>query len=311
LDRNFRRALKSAETVSYEECLMLEGRETWWHHTLSKPAGFNGNVILGVAVPMTDQKAKEFRAAEQLAEMSARFDELRLFSTMAAHDARSPLATVSSLIELVLEDFRDMGDGKSDLLRLVSSTVEEALTQISSTLERGRALQRGHNSIRRVDLGRLCGDIATMVDPEMRLAIDLPQGLVECDEVMMQMGVRNLMSNAARFCKQRVAVHVSAEPSGDMLAVEISDDGAGLPAGTKLQDLMLEGQSREGSHGFGLSAIAQLARSRGGSFEIVAGGGVLGGATFRMVLPGRIIGGDHALPTVLDEPAASGVAQTA
>lgn len=50
-------------------------------------------------MPMTEASRRGFEAARSLAGMSARFNELRLFTTMAAPDACIPLATVSSLIE--------------------------------------------------------------------------------------------------------------------------------------------------------------------------------------------------------------------
>lgn len=292
LDTNYRQCLSSDEPYSYEECLLLEGRETWWQTTLSKPVGFDGRVVLGVSVPTTDRKGREFAAAESLANLTARFDELRLFSTMAAHDARGPLATVSSLIDLVLEDFEDMGDGKSDLLRLASNTVEEALTQISATLERARSLKTDEEARKDIDLGRLCGDIAAMVDPKMHLAIDVPQVRVECDEVMVQMGVRNLMSNAARFCEHHIEVQVSEDLARGMLMIDVADDGPGLAEGMTLRDLAHKGEARDGVHGFGLSAIAKLVNSRGGAFEVVEQSGPenLPGARFRMVLPGHILG---------------------
>ncbi|MBL4628222.1 MAG: PAS domain-containing protein [Roseicyclus sp.] len=291
LDNNFRKCLCSDEPYSYEECLMIEGREAWWQTTLSKPCGFDGQVVMGVTIPITDRKAREFAAAEALADLTSRFDELRLFSTMAAHDARSPLATVSSLIDLVLEDFEDMGNGKCELLRLASNTVEEALAQISATLDRARQLQANIDVRKHVDLGRLFGDIAAMVDPEMHLSIELPQAHVECDEVMVQMGVRNLMSNAARFCKQRIVVQVTEDTTRGMLTIEIADDGPGLPQGMTLQDLTQRGEARDGVHGFGLSAIAKLVNSRGGAFEVMENGQASGlpGARFRMVLPGRML----------------------
>lgn len=292
MDENYRKCLASAVPYSYEACLMIGDRETWWQTTLSKPVGFDGNVVLGVSSCVTEAKTREFAAAQSLATLSERLLDMRLFSSMAAHDARGPLATVSGLIELVLEDFEDLGDGKRDLLRMASNTVEEALTQIASTLARARSMQTDEDERMQVDLGRLCGDIAAMVDPEKNLAIELPQVLVECDVVMAQMGVRNLMSNAARFCQHHVTVSVSEHAERGMLTIEVVDDGPGLPDGMTLQDLTREGEARQGVHGFGLNAIARLVNSRGGTIEVVSADPEddLHGARLKMVLPGKILG---------------------
>ncbi|WP_224816019.1 PAS domain-containing sensor histidine kinase [Hasllibacter sp. MH4015] len=287
LEKNYRQSFETGEPVSYEECLLIEERETWWQTTLSRPDGFDGRVVLGVAVPITERKEREFASAKALADLNARFDELRLFSTMAAHDARSPLATVSSLIDLVLDGFEDMGDGKAELLRLCSSTVDEALTQISATLDRGQSLNSGVELNSRVDLGRLCGDIAAMLDPEMSLSITTPDLVVICDEVVVQMAVRNLMSNAARFCRSRIAVEARIDPDRRQMILDVTDDGPGMPRGSTLRDLTKSAETRDGTHGVGLASIATLLRSRGGALDIVHSGGdqVLGGARFRVTLP--------------------------
>lgn len=297
LETNIRQCLTEKVPISYEGCALLGGKETWWHTTLSKPHGFDGKVVLGVTAPITEAKEREFAAAEALADMAERFDELRLFTTMAAHDARSPLATVSSLIELVLEDFEEYGDGKSELLRLCSNTVEEALTQITATLERARTLERETPPHKAVDLGRLCADIAAMVDPEKALAIEAPAAHVECDEVLVQMAVRNLMSNAARYCDHHITLALSDDAPQGFIHIDVADDGPGLPDGTTLQDLTQKGEDRSGAHGFGLQAIAKLVSSRGGAFEVLKPdtSEEMSGARFRIALPGRILA--HPPPT--------------
>jgi signal transduction histidine kinase len=298
LSANYRTCINSDTPVSYEECLLIDGRDTWWQTTLSKPDGFGGTVILGIAFTTTEAKTREFASAEAVAEMTARFDDLQLFSTMAAHDARSPLATVSSLVDLILEDFEDMGDGKRELLQLVSNTIDEALKQITDTLERSREHTGRVSNQTEVDIERLANDVAAMVDPEMTLECDVPTGWVECDAVVIQMGLRNLMSNAARFACERISVRLTEDRPRGFLLVDVCDDGAGLVPGTRLEDLVEDGARRSGAHGFGLRSMAQLLKSRGGSLELrppLANEG-LPGASFRMELPGRILSDEDNAP---------------
>ncbi|NKX43127.1 sensor histidine kinase [Roseicyclus persicicus] len=290
LARDVRRCLATGASVTYEETLAIGGRDSWWQTTLSRPPQLAGRMVLGVAVETTAARRREFAAAEALAEMAGRFEDLRLYAAMAAHDARGPLSTVAELLDLVLDEGR--GDaGNLPLLALCARTVATALDQIGGTLERGRALETSPPQPERVDLGRLAGDIAAMVDPAGRLRIALPEGEVTTDAVVLQMALRNLMANAARHARSEIAVALCPAPRAGLLTLYVADDGPGLPPGVAPAALSHAVRRHDGSRGFGLDALTRLAASRGGSFDTARGPGApdLPGALFRLCLPGRAL----------------------
>jgi signal transduction histidine kinase len=96
----------------------------------------------------------------------------------------------------------------------------------------------------------------------------------------------NLIENATKFARARVRVTISA-PRGQAVAIEIEDDGPGLPPGEDTAALargVRLDESKAGS-GLGLAIVNDLAQLYGGQLQLL-GGGALGGLRARLELPG-------------------------
>lgn len=290
LQRAIASAASAQAPVSVDERFGPPDGPRWWRTTLTRPEVSDGSVVLGLSVPATDAQGHANDLAAEICAISERFSEYRVFATMAVHDTRAPLATVAGLLDLIGEDFVDMGDGKAELLQLCVATVREALGQIGATLERARALDPGTRCPERIDIGRLTSGLLSAVDPGGRVATRLPSGVLIGDGIVLELALRNLLSNAVRHCRGRIAVDVGEDARRGMVTVHVSDDGPGLPAGFDLDALIRAARAATGVRGFGLASIAQLALARGGALELSRSpeGDALPGACFRLELPGRL-----------------------
>ena len=84
----------------------------------------------------------------------------------------------------------------------------------------------------------------------------------------------NLMDNAAKWARQRVAANVRRE--GESLHVRIDDDGPGFSDTRAVLQLHVRGDERVPGHGVGLAVVADLVSSHGGELALSAsaeGGG--------------------------------------
>nr|WP_282572119.1 ATP-binding protein [Roseomonas acroporae] len=95
----------------------------------------------------------------------------------------------------------------------------------------------------------------------------------------------NLMENACKWARGRVAVRVSAAAGGAVVLVE--DDGPGLAPGRHAEALARGVRLDEAAPGtgLGLAIVADLAGLYGGRFAL--GRAPLGGLSARLELPGR------------------------
>ena len=140
--RNYDRCVTCKDTVTYEELLGFEGTEKWWFTTLNPQISDDGRVhrIVGLTQDLTIQKTESMALATEMAELSALNSELRTLTAMAAHDLRGPLGTLESLLELQLEDFIDVGDGKTELLTASLDVITTLRPQIEALLVQAMSL---------------------------------------------------------------------------------------------------------------------------------------------------------------------------
>jgi signal transduction histidine kinase len=99
--------------------------------------------------------------------------------------------------------------------------------------------------------------------------------------------VRNLVDNACRHTRSTVAVSVRRQ--GNMAALDVVDDGPGVPPHQRARVFerfvrLDDARARvEGGAGLGLAIVAEVVAAHGGTVDVVDS--PLGGALFRVRLP--------------------------
>jgi two-component system sensor histidine kinase PhoQ len=127
-------------------------------------------------------------------------------------------------------------------------------------------------------------DALMKVYAEKRVVIDVdcPADLawrIEEGDLFEMLG--NLMDNAAKWAKQRVAVRARIEEGSLSLAVE--DDGPGFSDTTSVLGMHVRGDERVPGHGVGLAVVNDLVAGYQG--RLVLDRGPLGGGRVRITLP--------------------------
>ncbi len=288
--KNYDTCRRTAARYEYEELLDLGGKEKWWHTTLSPIFGEEGKVVgvMGVALDITERKARDFRRAESESSLRKLNEEIALFTSMTAHDVRGPLNKIASLSDLTLDGFADLGDNKRDMIETMKRIASGSLKHIDGILSYAAALRLGTVEVATIDFEHLCRDIAAVVDPEAKLDIVSPDMTLDADAVVLQIILRNLVENAARHARGRMEIAVDEAQEG-RLTFSVADDGYGFDGGAKAfaEKIRLR-RIGKGNRGFGLAAVAHLVESRGGSIWMDAPL-FERGTTISFDLPGRIV----------------------
>ena len=113
--------------------------------------------------------------------------------------------------------------------------------------------------------------------------VAVPPVVVAIDAADLDELVGNLLDNAARHARSRVAV--SARRDGAMVVLEITDDGPGITAADRDRATApgVRLDERGDGHGFGLAIARDLAGLYGGSLKLAEAPG--GGLVARVALP--------------------------
>jgi signal transduction histidine kinase len=125
---------------------------------------------------------------------------------------------------------------------------------------------------------------------DLSIAPDLPD--VPLDAEAMKQALANLLDNAMKYSAERRRIAVSARGEGDGVAVEVADEGVGIPVSERERIFekfyrigQSETQGRRGS-GVGLALVKHIVEAHGGRVTVDARAG--GGSRFTLHLPNSL-----------------------
>ncbi|KPB00153.1 PAS domain-containing sensor histidine kinase [Ahrensia marina] len=294
LMRNYMHCVHLDDVYKYEELLDLASGEQWWQTTLSPVMDGDEMVgILGVAFDCTLAKRAEADLAKAVQEVSRINFDLQALTSTTVHDLRGPLRQAKLVLEIIREDFQDLGDNKLQLLETGSDVVDRALDFIDSRLAQVVEKTEVDSNDASVDLGHWCSDIIAIVDPLAKLQISYPEITLECEKFILDIGLRNLIENATKHAKSRIKIEVIN--TDNTITFFISDDGEGFK-----EDIFKESNalganiSKDTKSGVGLTTTRSLIESRQGKIwldepHLDGKGATIAFSVFGKVLPAQAI----------------------
>jgi signal transduction histidine kinase len=216
---------------------------------------------------------------------------------IAAHDLRSPLVGMTTLLSMAAEDAsRAWAAGVSTL-----KTLEQSGRDMADLVT--RVLDAHQTDDRLGQLSVVAGDVSPVVTRALAshaavarakgitLTVTAPEGCVAMhDPLALSRVVDNLGSNAIKFSPSGASVRVAvlAGENGNGPRIQITDGGPGISQEErprlfrKFARLRAKPTGGESSSGLGLYIVKRLVDAMGGSIEVTDGEG--GGAAFIVTL---------------------------
>jgi signal transduction histidine kinase len=238
--------------------------------------------------------AERTELAERRAHALARSNaELEQFASVAAHDLQEPLRKIRMYCERVVRRQDEVPEEiRADVTRM-ESAAGRMQTLISDLLDLARVNSRGRELVA-IDLDEVAREVlndleANIADAGASVEIEsLP--VVLGDAVQLHQVLQNLLSNALKFHRDDVALHVrvrTESSEGGRCVIAVEDNGIGFD--DKYSERIfgtfqrLHGRGAYEGTGIGLSIARKIAWRHDG--EITATGREGNGATFRLTLP--------------------------
>ncbi|MDP3276455.1 MAG: HAMP domain-containing sensor histidine kinase [Deltaproteobacteria bacterium] len=190
--------------------------------------------------------------------------QARRFAFNAAHELRTPLATLRAEAELAGDATENPAmDRVAGLAAELARRLDRAL--ILADL---REVQGGEP----VALDAVAQDVVRALDPVEAARVTVAtehEGLVHGDPALLQMLVRNATENALKFSRGPVQITIAEDPA--QVSVTITDEGEGMTAQEQSRafEPFFRGEFAKRNHvagsGLGLALIAHIARAHRGT----------------------------------------------
>lgn len=245
--------------------------------------------------PLNIDSPRETRALvaainHALQRLQDRMDKLQSFTSMAAHQIRTPLAALSAQTELLETDRTDSArEHRIERLRRHVATLSRLTHQLL-----GQAMVSYRSECvphQRVDLIDLIHQVLRDAIPESLdrdLSVEFDPGDVpiytDGDRISLREALVNLVSNAITHGAPSLLC-VRVQVAGARAAISVADDGAGIdPARWESVSQPFQSpRSEDRGAGLGLAIAADVARAHGGELAFArAGDGLF---EVRLILP--------------------------
>ena len=225
---------------------------------------------------------------EMLARLETGHAAQQRFVSDASHELRSPLATITTALEIAA--------GRPDMIdkALIDESLLPEARRMNHLIEDLLLLARSDENV--VELQRVDVDIDDLLLAEagrlrriasVEVVVHIEPCRVVGDRAALSRAIRNLVDNAARHATSTVTL--SCRPDADHAVIEVCDDGPGIPLHERdrvFQRFVRLDTARaraSGGAGLGLSILGQIVRVHGGTVTISDAPEC--GAMFSVILP--------------------------
>jgi len=218
------------------------------------------------------------------------------FFSIVSHDLRSPLATLKMLFGLYREGQLNESE-LNELLAKLEDTIYTTSVFLDNLLEWSKSQLDGivvNPSV--FEVGRLVSENIQLMETAVRLkGLSIEHEIEEnamayADSNMINVVIRNLISNAVKFCNTGDTITVKAHKSNDKIVLSIKDTGPGMGERDlqklfNLEHTITTSASGEKGHQIGLVLCKDMLEQNKGRITVESELGK--GTTFLVELPAK------------------------
>jgi two-component system sensor histidine kinase KdpD len=228
------------------------------------------------------------------AEVRARSEESRsALLSAVSHDLRTPLAAITEAATMLRDDTHLFAPAqRDDITRTICEQAEQMDRQIANLLDMTRFVagfvvaQRSWISCKELLCSAL--NLAQNKVLELNVTLNVPDSLplLHVDTLLFERLFANLLENAVKYAGTGARVEIVASHEAGTLAVDVADNGPGLPEGSEeriFDKFYRAAQIHTTGTGLGLAICRAIAELHEGT--IVAFNRAEGGAVFRVCIP--------------------------
>jgi two-component system, OmpR family, sensor kinase len=218
------------------------------------------------------------RIEADVEEREASQQQTRRFFADASHELRTPLASLRANAELYQQGALGTPDDLDEVMDRIVLETRRMGRLVDDMLRLARLGQHPGQSRQPVDLTAVvtgCAARVRVADPARTWQVRVDDGLATVgDEDLVRRAIDNLLMNVLVHAPGATAGTISASEADDLVLIEVSDDGPGIPP-DKLPHIFERfyragaGPDRPGA-GLGLAIAAEITSAHGGTAQAAA-----------------------------------------
>lgn len=273
------RELAGGEAAAVTE----DGRRLWLATHVTRLTGPKGGTF-GAVITMEDQT--EVKALQVQLIRADRLAALGELVAGVAHEIRNPLAVIKGSLQ-VYERMDRASEDVEELTEVIGQEIERLDGVIKALLDFGKPARP---EVKPLDPVRLFEETLTLVGKYAQqrgvkivtAAVDGAAAVLADPEQLKQVLV-NLITNAVQAMPQGGVVRLAARREGDMVALEVVDQGLGIPEEELGKIFDPFHTTREDGTGLGLTIVHRIVDEHHGRIDVRSRVGA--GTTVTVLLP--------------------------
>lgn len=210
--------------------------------------------------------------------VSASFGRQQRFSASAAHELKTPLATILVNLDVLDMEEKASADQIKRVLSIVRTNTERMIRLVDSLFQ--LTAEKKSEMCEEVLPEEMFAEILEELSPQLdakHLSVSL-SGLSGIkligNRVMLYRAMSNLIENAAKYNRENGSISISASRQEENIIIKISDTGIGIPeeeCERIFEPFYRVDQSRSrsvGGAGLGLALVKDIVEKHGGSIRV-------------------------------------------
>jgi len=243
--------------------------------------------IAGALIRPTKKRAEEFRLIEDitgekiardqvntlLEEIRRSYAELERFTSIASHDLKSPLNTISNFVALLSRQLKESDSENKELMKFIVDACQRMRSLIDDLLTYSHISKAAHH-FEIVGCSEVLGDVLQNLKFDLEscggqvsYGSDLPT--VTGDRIQLSQLFQNLIGNAIKYRSEKTPViRIKVEDTETEWVFSVADNGIGFQmdhAERIFSEFQrLHGQGEYSGTGLGLSICRAIVKRHGG-----------------------------------------------
>ena len=227
---------------------------------------------------LLELRKNKFYLEKAILELEIRNQELEKFVYVAAHDLKSPLNNISTLTNLLKEEYSTEIDTEAqNIITSIQHSSEQLRSLIDGLLDYSKSTKVIHDNKTEINLEKLREDLIILFSFESKCIIKLTSDLkhIYANKTAIEQILIHLVTNAIKHNDKPVTeIELNATENKTQYKISLKDNGPGIPLESRQRIFQLfetltdKDKFGQTNIGIGLATVKKLVENLGGQIHV-------------------------------------------